>query len=123
MTSVQFDLVPVRRALISVYDKTGVEELAAGLHQAGVVIVSTGSTAARIQAAGIPVTGVEEVEGFDETWVQIHTVLGELTVRGEGLRVELLSVETGELRVEGEIGEMDYTEAPERRGLLRRFLG
>ncbi len=66
MTSVQFDLVPVRRALISVYDKTGVEELAAGLHQAGVVIVSTGSTAARIQAAGIPVTGVEEVTGSPE---------------------------------------------------------
>lgn len=71
----------------------------------------------------LTVTGVEEVDGFDETWVQIHTVLGELTVRGEGLRVELLSVETGELRVEGEIGEMDYTEAPERNGFLRRLLG
>lgn len=66
MTSVQFDLVPIRRALISVYDKSGVEELAAGLHAAGVVIVSTGSTAARIQSAGIPVTGVEEVTGSPE---------------------------------------------------------
>lgn len=66
VTSVQFDLVPIRRALISVYDKTGVEELAAGLHAAGVVIVSTGSTAARLRSAGIPVTGVEEVTGSPE---------------------------------------------------------
>nr|WP_041684938.1 bifunctional phosphoribosylaminoimidazolecarboxamide formyltransferase/IMP cyclohydrolase [Renibacterium salmoninarum] len=66
MTSVQFDLIPIRRALISVYDKTGVEELAAGLHAAGVVIVSTGSTAARLRSAGIPVTGVEEVTGSPE---------------------------------------------------------
>ena len=42
----------MRRALISVYDKTGVEELAAALHKAGVEIVSTGSTAATIAAAG-----------------------------------------------------------------------
>ena len=44
------DRVPVRRALISVYDKTGLEELATGLHAAGVQIVSTGSTAQRIAA-------------------------------------------------------------------------
>ena len=42
---------PVRRALISVYDKTGLAELAQGLHAAGVTIVSTGSTAATIAAA------------------------------------------------------------------------
>jgi phosphoribosylaminoimidazolecarboxamide formyltransferase/IMP cyclohydrolase len=40
----------VRRALVSVYDKTGLEELAQGLHEAGVALVSTGSTAARIAA-------------------------------------------------------------------------
>ncbi len=56
----------VRRALVSVYDKTGLEELAAGLHAAGVELVSTGSTAARIAAAGIPVTPVEELTGFPE---------------------------------------------------------
>ena len=58
--------IPIRRALISVYDKTGLEELASGLHEAGVEIVSTGSTAARIAAAGVPVTGVEELTGFPE---------------------------------------------------------
>jgi phosphoribosylaminoimidazolecarboxamide formyltransferase / IMP cyclohydrolase len=61
-----FDRVPIRRALISVYDKTGLEDLAAGLHAAGVSIVSTGSTAARIAAAGIPVTPVDEVTGSPE---------------------------------------------------------
>ncbi len=63
---VQLDRVAIRRALISVYDKAGLEELAAGLHAAGVRIVSTGSTAARIAAAGIPVQGVEEVTGSPE---------------------------------------------------------
>ena len=58
--------IAIRRALISVYDKTGLGELAAGLHAAGVEIVSTGSTAARIGAAGVPVTPVEELTGFPE---------------------------------------------------------
>ncbi|MEV0278176.1 bifunctional phosphoribosylaminoimidazolecarboxamide formyltransferase/IMP cyclohydrolase [Streptomyces sp. NPDC050610] len=57
---------PIRRALISVYDKTGLEELAQGLHAAGVQLVSTGSTAGRIAAAGVPVTKVEELTGFPE---------------------------------------------------------
>jgi len=57
---------PVRRALVSVYDKTGLEELARGLHAAGVAMVSTGSTAARIAAAGVPVTAVEDLTGFPE---------------------------------------------------------
>ncbi|MCF2530026.1 bifunctional phosphoribosylaminoimidazolecarboxamide formyltransferase/IMP cyclohydrolase [Yinghuangia soli] len=57
---------PIRRALVSVYDKTGLEELAQGLHAAGVELVSTGSTAAKIAAAGVPVTKVEELTGFPE---------------------------------------------------------
>ncbi|HEY9410691.1 MAG TPA: bifunctional phosphoribosylaminoimidazolecarboxamide formyltransferase/IMP cyclohydrolase [Jiangellaceae bacterium] len=57
---------PIRRALISVYDKVGLEELARGLFEAGVTIVSTGSTAARIAEAGVPVTPVEELTGFPE---------------------------------------------------------
>ena len=59
-------LRPVRRALVSVYDKSGLTELAAALHAAGVEIVSTGSTAATIAAAGVPVTRVEELTGFPE---------------------------------------------------------
>ena len=59
---------PIRRALVSVYDKTGLIELATGLHEAGVELVSTGSTAAQIADAGIPVTKVEDLTGFPETW-------------------------------------------------------
>ncbi len=57
---------PIRRALISVYDKTRLEELAAALSAAGVSIVSTGSTAERIAATGATVTKVEELTGFPE---------------------------------------------------------
>ena len=60
------DRTPIRRALLGVYDKTGIEELAAGLAAAGVELVSTGATARRIAEAGIPVTPVEQVTGFPE---------------------------------------------------------
>ncbi|MGO3327700.1 bifunctional phosphoribosylaminoimidazolecarboxamide formyltransferase/IMP cyclohydrolase [Gordonia sp. (in: high G+C Gram-positive bacteria)] len=56
----------VRRALVSVYDKTGLSELATALHAAGVEIVSTGSTAKTIAGAGVPVTEVSELTGFPE---------------------------------------------------------
>ncbi len=56
----------IARALVSVYDKTGLEELAEALHEAGVAIVSTGSTAARIAELGVPVTPVEQLTGFPE---------------------------------------------------------
>ena len=59
-------VVPLRRALVSVYDKSGLAELAAGLAEAGVELVSTGSTAAAIRAAGVAVTEVSEVTGFPE---------------------------------------------------------
>jgi phosphoribosylaminoimidazolecarboxamide formyltransferase / IMP cyclohydrolase len=62
----QLTKIAITRALVSVYDKTGLEDLARGLHQAGVEIVSTGSTAAVIAGAGVPVTKVEELTGFPE---------------------------------------------------------
>jgi phosphoribosylaminoimidazolecarboxamide formyltransferase/IMP cyclohydrolase len=58
---------PIRRAIVSVYDKAGLDELVRALAGAGVEIVSTGSTAARIEAAGARVTRVEELTGFPET--------------------------------------------------------
>ncbi|MGJ0202934.1 bifunctional phosphoribosylaminoimidazolecarboxamide formyltransferase/IMP cyclohydrolase [Leucobacter sp. gxy201] len=60
------DLIPVRRALISVSDKSRLLDLAAALTEAGVEIVSTGSTAATIRDAGHAVTDVAEVTGFQE---------------------------------------------------------
>ena len=62
-----FDKVPIKRALISVSDKTGLIELASALRESGVEIVSTGSTAKTIAEAGIQVTEVAEVTGFEET--------------------------------------------------------
>jgi phosphoribosylaminoimidazolecarboxamide formyltransferase / IMP cyclohydrolase len=62
----QLTKVAIRRALISVYDKTGLAELASALHGAGVQIVSTGKSAAAISDAGVPVTHIEELTGFPE---------------------------------------------------------
>ncbi|MBG0827909.1 bifunctional phosphoribosylaminoimidazolecarboxamide formyltransferase/IMP cyclohydrolase [Planomonospora sp. ID67723] len=58
--------IAIRRALIAVYDKSGLEELARGLDAAGVEIVSTGGTAAKIASFGVPVTPVEALTGFPE---------------------------------------------------------
>ena len=58
--------IPIRRALVSVYDKTGLDDLVRGLHEAGVALVSTGGSAARIESLGIPVTKVEDLTGFPE---------------------------------------------------------
>ena len=57
---------PVRRALLSVSDKTGVVELARGLHALGVNLLSTGGTARALREAGLPVRDVSEVTGFPE---------------------------------------------------------
>ncbi|WP_329014623.1 bifunctional phosphoribosylaminoimidazolecarboxamide formyltransferase/IMP cyclohydrolase [Micromonospora rifamycinica] len=66
MSAPQDSRRPIRRALVSVYDKSGLVELARALHEAGVEIVSTGSTASTISGAGVPVTPVEQVTGFPE---------------------------------------------------------
>src|ERR1044072_4807493 len=58
--------VPIKRALVSVYDKSGLEDLVRGLHEAGVALVSTGGSAALIEGLGLPVTKVEERTGFPE---------------------------------------------------------
>jgi phosphoribosylaminoimidazolecarboxamide formyltransferase/IMP cyclohydrolase len=60
------DRIEIRRALVSVYDKTGLEELVTALHEAGVELVSTGGSAALIAGLGLPVTRVEDLTGFPE---------------------------------------------------------
>jgi len=98
----------VRRALISVYDKTGLTELAQGLHAAGVGIVSTGSTAATIAAAGVPVTKVEELTGFPECLdgrvktlhPRVHAgILADRRLEAHEAQLEELGVEPFELVV------------------------
>ncbi|MFC4784274.1 bifunctional phosphoribosylaminoimidazolecarboxamide formyltransferase/IMP cyclohydrolase [Nocardioides sp. MAHUQ-72] len=58
--------IPLKRALVSVYDKSGLDDLVRGLHDAGVALVSTGGSAALIEGLGLPVTKVEELTGFPE---------------------------------------------------------
>jgi phosphoribosylaminoimidazolecarboxamide formyltransferase/IMP cyclohydrolase len=58
--------IPIKRALVSVYDKAGLEDLVRGLHEAGVEIVSTGGSAALVEGLDIPVTRVEVMTGFPE---------------------------------------------------------
>ena len=58
--------IPIKRALVSVYDKAGLEDLVQALHDAGVELVSTGGSAALIAGLGLPVTKVEELTGFPE---------------------------------------------------------
>lgn len=60
------DQIPIKRALISVYDKAGLDELVRGLHDAGVELVSTGGSAKLIADLGLPVTRVEDLTGFPE---------------------------------------------------------
>jgi phosphoribosylaminoimidazolecarboxamide formyltransferase/IMP cyclohydrolase len=60
------DQIPIRRALVSVYDKTGLDDLVRGLAEGGVELVSTGGSAARIESLGLPVTKVEDLTGFPE---------------------------------------------------------
>ncbi|HET9212401.1 MAG TPA: bifunctional phosphoribosylaminoimidazolecarboxamide formyltransferase/IMP cyclohydrolase [Thermoanaerobaculia bacterium] len=59
-------MLPARRALVSVFDKTGLDELARGLTRLGIEIVSTGGTLKALQEKGIPVVAVSDVTGFPE---------------------------------------------------------
>ncbi|MBR4728567.1 MAG: sporulation protein YabP [Clostridia bacterium] len=58
----------------------------------------------------LTVSGVSDVDSFDEETVVVFTELGELTVRGSALHVNRLSVDVGELTVEGNIAALVYTE-------------
>lgn len=70
----------------------------------------------------LSVTGVEEVERFDEDEIVMRTVLGRLSVRGSGLHVGRLSLELGEVGVEGSVSELSYEEQePAGGGLWRRI--
>lgn len=62
----ELDLIPVRRALLSVTDKSGLVEFARGLHELGVELLSTGGTAATLRQAGLPVRDVAELTGVPE---------------------------------------------------------
>ena len=72
----------------------------------------------------LTISGVEDVERFDETGIVMTTSAGVLTVTGEGLHIGQLSLEGGELHVDGRVDSISYEEDDEGRGgLLRRLFG
>ena len=62
------------------------------------------------------VSGVSDVDSFDEQAVIVFTEMGELTVRGEQLHINKLSVDTGELSIEGKISSLTYTDDTPKQG-------
>lgn len=64
----------------------------------------------------LTVSGVSDVDSFDEMTVVVYTEMGELTVKGEGLHINRLNVETGELSLEGSIQSLTYTDVHTRSG-------
>jgi phosphoribosylaminoimidazolecarboxamide formyltransferase/IMP cyclohydrolase len=107
-TDAAADRRPIRRALISVYDKTGLDELGAALAAAGVEVVSTGSTAARLRDAGVPVIPVEALTGFPETLdgrvktlhPKVHAgLLADLRLDAHARQIEELGIQPFDLLV------------------------
>ena len=71
----------------------------------------------------LSVSGVEEVESFDENTIIMTTVKGTLVVRGEDLHIEKLSLDGGDLRVEGVVDSLSYEDdSRERGGFFARLL-
>ena len=69
----------------------------------------------------LSITGVEDVDCFNEQIVVLRTPLGTLTVTGAGLNVSQLSVEDGRVSVEGEVDALEYTGGRKKGGLSRLF--
>lgn len=64
----------------------------------------------------LSVSGVQDVDSFDETTVVVYTEQGELTVKGTGLHINRLNIETGDLTMEGHVESLVYTEVHTRSG-------
>ena len=72
----------------------------------------------------LTISGVEDVERFDETGIVMATSAGLLTVTGEGLHIGQLSLEGGELHVDGRIDSLSYEDqGPARGGFFSRLFG
>ena len=73
--------------------------------------------------ARLTVTGVNDVESFDETVIVMNTSQGDLIVRGSGLHIGKIALDIGELRVEGLISDLSYEERPQGAGFWQRLFG
>ncbi|MBR7181418.1 MAG: sporulation protein YabP [Clostridia bacterium] len=76
------------------------------------------------ERASAEISGVSEVESFDDQCVVLSTVCGGLTLEGEGLRIGTLDIARGVVEVSGKIGAVIYNDqAPAKRGFRARFFG
>lgn len=64
----------------------------------------------------LSVSGVQDVDSFDDTAVIVYTEQGELTVKGTGLHIHRLNIETGDLTMEGTVESLTYTDTHDRSG-------
>lgn len=71
----------------------------------------------------LTMTGVTEVESFDEEMVVLHTSRGTLVVRGEGLHLQLLSLDGGQVHVDGTVCALTYEDAAPAGGFFTRLFG
>ena len=71
----------------------------------------------------LSLTGVEYVSGFDESLVVLSTGLGALTVRGEGLHIERIDLDAGQLELRGRVQELSYDESAPSGSLWQRLFG
>ena len=71
----------------------------------------------------LSLTGVTDVSGFDESLIALVTALGPLAVRGEGLHIDRIDLNAGELEVRGKIRELSYEEPAREGGLWSRLFG
>ena len=69
------------------------------------------------------ITGVEDVAGFDENLVVLTTALGELTVRGQGLHMEKIDLDAGQLALRGKLSELSYDDNAPSGGWWSRLFG
>lgn len=69
----------------------------------------------------LSVSGVSDVDSFDEQTIILNTVMGELTVKGENLKVNSFAIETGNLELEGDIIALAYTKQNDKKSLLGRL--
>ena len=78
---------------------------------------STGAHNLILEERGsLTVTGVSDIDSFDEETVMVYTDLGELTVRGSGLHINKIDVDAGELELEGEIDSLNACKYQHARG-------
>lgn len=64
----------------------------------------------------LTMTGITEVESFDETMVVLHTTRGDLVVKGQGLHLQMLSLDGGQVHVDGTVDSITYEDTPAQTG-------